>query len=205
MTKKKLSMFSVVVIVLGMITACGSQDTAKAEGTDVKPVNVTNIKGKNLDQKAPATAMAELYNAKKEKVGTAHLTESKEGVKIHIMASTLSPGPHGFHIHKVAKCIAPDFESAGEHFNPGKKEHGFENPKGFHAGDLPNIDVNKDGMVKATAVTKNVTLQKGKPNSLFDKDGSAIVIHEKPDDYKTDPDGKAGKRVACGAIQPAAH
>lgn len=197
--KKMLSSISIVVLMLGLVTACGSQDTGKGASEDAQPVNASNLRVQKPG------AMAVLYNAQKEKVGTAHLTETKEGVKIHIMASTLSPKAHGFHIHEVAKCVAPGFESAGEHYNPGKRQHGFDNPKGFHAGDLPNLEVNKDGMVTATAVTKNVTLQKGQPNSVFDQNGSSIVIHEQADDYKTDPAGNSGKRVACGVIKPAEH
>ncbi|WP_257351248.1 superoxide dismutase family protein [Pseudalkalibacillus decolorationis] len=202
MNKKIVSLFSVFVMMLGLVTACGSQGTSEAEQVESKPT-ASQFASENSNH--PASATAELYNAQKEKIGTAQFTETKQGVEIHLKASKLSPGKHGFHIHETGKCTPPDFKSAGEHFNPTSKEHGFENPQGFHAGDLPNIEVGQDGMVETTMVTKKVTLQKGKPNSLFDKDGSALVIHAKPDDYKTNPAGAAGKRVACGVIKPAKH
>ncbi|HWL12343.1 MAG TPA: superoxide dismutase family protein, partial [Ureibacillus sp.] len=107
---------------------------------------------------------------------------------------------HGIHIHEVGKCEKPTFETAGAHFNPLEKQHGIENPQGPHLGDLPNIAPEEDGTVQVEFVAKNLTLEPGMENSLLDKDGSAIVIHEDPDDYKTDPAGNSGTRIACGVI-----
>lgn len=142
----------------------------------------------------------EMINTKGEKIGTATLTESSEGVKIHLQAEGLNSGTMAIHIHETGVCEAPKFTSAGAHFNPGGKQHGFQNPKGFHAGDLPNIKIAENGTVNVEIVAPNVTLKKGEKNSLLDKDGSALVIHEKTDDYKTDPAGNAGERFACGVI-----
>ena len=110
-------------------------------------------------------------------------------------------GTYAFHIHAIGKC-EPPFESAGGHFNPGGKQHGKDNPQGAHAGDLPNIEVPANGQVKVEATAKGVSLGAA-TNGLLDADGSALVVHEGADDYKSDPAGNAGKRIACGVIQAA--
>ncbi|MBB6729898.1 superoxide dismutase family protein [Cohnella zeiphila] len=144
---------------------------------------------------------AKIVNSQGQEVGTAMFTQADGSVKIHLEAKGLPPGVHGFHIHETGKCEPPDFASAGEHFNTTHKQHGFYNPKGFHVGDLPNIQVAADGTVKADIESKNVTLKKGEANSLLKKGGTSIVIHEKADDYVTDPSGNSGNRIACGVIR----
>jgi Cu-Zn family superoxide dismutase len=99
----------------------------------------------------------------------------------------------------VGRC-EPPFTTAGGHFNPGGRKHGFSNPDGMHAGDLPNLRVGKDGTAEAELLTAQVTLSPG-PTSLLDADGSAIVLHAGPDDYVSDPAGNAGDRIACGVIK----
>lgn len=145
-------------------------------------------------------AEADLQNAQGEKIGTAAFTEGAEGVKIAIQASKLSPGQHGLHIHAAGKCEGPDFKSAGGHLNPEGKKHGLQSAEGPHAGDLPNLAVGPDGTVKTEVSTKRVTFADGK-SSLFQPDGTALVIHVAPDDEKSDPIGNAGPRVACGVIK----
>ena len=149
---------------------------------------------------SPKMIEAPILNVEGDKIGEVTFIESAEGVAINITAEGLSPGEHGTHIHEKGECTAPGFESAGAHFNPSGKQHGFENPKGFHLGDLPNIEVDADGKVKAMLTTKEFTLKPNLENSLLDKDGSALVIHSKADDYKTDPSGNSGDRIACAAI-----
>ena len=151
-------------------------------------------------QSAPKSAHADIVNAQGQKIGTARILAAKGAVKIEVSVSQLPPGTHGIHIHAVGKCEGPDFKTAGGHLNPDNKKHGKDNPDGPHAGDLLNLEVKADGTAKATLLDKNVTLGDGS-NSVFHDGGSAIVIHEKEDDYKTDPAGNSGARIACGVIQ----
>lgn len=144
-------------------------------------------------------AKAELHNAKGEAVGSATFTETPEGVAIALAVYNLPPGKHGFHIHTVGKCDPPDFKSAGGHFNPHGKKHGLKNPEGAHAGDMPNLEVGSDGTASVEVVVKEATLGPS-AQSLFQTDGTAIVIHADPDDEMTDPAGNAGARIACGVI-----
>ncbi|MGH9651595.1 MAG: superoxide dismutase family protein [Terriglobales bacterium] len=146
------------------------------------------------------TAKADLWDAKGEKVATATLKEAKGGVAIAVQATGLAEGIHAFHIHAVGKCDAPDFKTAGGHFNPENKKHGMKNPEGPHAGDMPNIIVNKKGVGKAKDVNTRVSLGEG-ANSLFHEGGTALVIHAKADDDMSDPAGNAGDRIACGLIE----
>ncbi|MDB5053893.1 MAG: superoxide dismutase [Bacilli bacterium] len=146
-------------------------------------------------------AAVNLLNSKGVKIGTVQLIQAADGVHIHLDAANLPPGTHGFHIHETGKCEIPDFKSAGAHLNPQQKQHGFKNPQGFHAGDLPNVEVGSNGKVVADIITKTVTLEKGQPNSLLTPEGTAFIIHEKADDYMTDPSGNSGNRIACGVIK----
>jgi Cu-Zn family superoxide dismutase len=148
--------------------------------------------------KTPSTVV-KLANGQGKNVGTATLQQSAVGVAIKLNVHDLSPGDHGIHIHQAAKCEGPDFKSAGPHFNPDGKKHGLESPDGPHAGDVPNFVVDANGKSKATVVAKGVTLGDG-ANSVFTGGGTALVIHAKADDNKTDPSGNSGDRIACGVI-----
>jgi superoxide dismutase, Cu-Zn family len=151
-------------------------------------------------QTVPTAAHADIVNAQGEKIGAADFTAASDGVHITVDVSQLHPGTHGMHIHTVGKCEGPDFKSAGAHFNPEDKKHGMNNPQGPHVGDLPNLQVGPDGKAEASIVAKGVTLADG-PDSLLHTGGTSLVIHEKADDYMTDPSGNSGARIACGVIQ----
>jgi superoxide dismutase, Cu-Zn family len=142
-------------------------------------------------------ATAVLKDPDGKEVGKVTLTAVPTGVLLDANLTALPPGDHAFHIHETGKCEAPDFKSAGGHFNPEEDEHGLMNKAGPHAGDMPNIHVPESGQLHIEVLNQMVHMGRG----LFDEDGSAIVIHEGADDYKSDPAGDAGARIACGVIE----
>jgi superoxide dismutase, Cu-Zn family len=143
-------------------------------------------------------ARATLSDAAGASVGTVRIEQSGTALSLVADVRGMSTGQHGIHMHTTGKCEAPGFTSAGGHLNPTAHQHGTMNPAGPHLGDLPNITVAADGTgtlsapLSGTAATVLA--------SLFDTDGTAIVVHAGPDDYKTDPSGNSGGRVACGVL-----
>ncbi len=144
---------------------------------------------------AAEQARAKMMNANGEGVGEVTLDETPHGTLLHATLENLPAGTHAFHVHSVGKC-EPPFKSAGGHFNPEGKMHGFLNAEGLHAGDMPNIHVPASGSLEIEILNTLLKLD----STLFDSDGAAIVIHAGADDYKSDPAGAAGPRIACGVI-----
>jgi Cu-Zn family superoxide dismutase len=149
---------------------------------------------------AAQNAKAALKNADGKDVGSAELTQTPHGVLIRLSVKGLPPGEHAFHVHGVGKC-EPPFTSAGGHFNPENKKHGVMAAGGPHAGDMPNLHIPSSGDLVVEVVNAAITLDKGKPNSVFQTNGTALIVHAGKDDYKSDPTGEAGGRIACGVIQ----
>jgi Cu-Zn family superoxide dismutase len=153
-----------------------------------------------------AKTVVEMKDAQGKSVGSVTISESGTGpsgtgVGLDLNLHDLPPGTHGIHFHQNAKCDGPDFKSAGPHFNPDTKKHGLQNPDGHHAGDMMNFSVNDEGKATLKLTDNDVVLGDGTNNqSLFSNGGTALVIHAKEDDMKTDPSGNSGDRIACGTV-----
>ena len=152
------------------------------------------------------TATAALESPQGDSMGTVTFRQVATGVLVMAEVTGLAPGGHAFIIHEVGACT-PDFGVAGDHFNPEDAEHGFIHPNwrrgestGGHGGDLPNIYAASDGTARADFFTVGITLDSGPRHSIFDANGSAIVVHEKPDAYGEE-ESDTGARLACGVIR----
>lgn len=178
-------MRTAALLVLSLaLAACGGR---QPRPTDAPPPVPANMR-----------ARAEMRDATGRAVGTVNLTQTANGVLLSGDLSNLPSGVHAIHFHDVGRCDPP-FTSAGGHFNPTQRGHGFQSPAGYHAGDLPNFTASTADSVRVDHFTREVTLGTG-PTSLLDADGSSIVVHSGADDYRTDPSGNSGERVACGII-----
>ncbi|MEP1480272.1 superoxide dismutase family protein [Sulfitobacter sp.] len=148
-------------------------------------------------------ATAQLVGLDGDKIGTATLTQGSGGVLIHVKVEGLTPGKHGLHLHAIGECAGDHgFKSAKGHVGLIEGGHGLLNPEGPEPGDLPNIFVGSDGEGEMEAFTTFVSLVGG-DNNLLDVDGSSLLIHEGPDDHRSQPIGGSGGRVACGTIAKA--
>ena len=152
-----------------------------------------------LSSSSAAKTKVEMKDAQGKAVGDIIIWDQGPGVALELKLHDLTPGVHAIHFHQVPKCEGPDFKSAGGHFNPNGKKHGFDNPEGHHAGDMKNFTVDTTGKARFRTMDKDVNLGTDS-HSLFSNGGTAIVIHAKADDMKTDPAGNAGDRIACGVI-----
>lgn len=151
-----------------------------------------------------AVAYAAITNAAGENRGTAQLWQDFDKVvHVDVQLTGLPPGPHGIHFHSVGVCEpagATAFASAGAHFNPLGRQHGLDNPAGPHGGDAPNFTVSASGVARAAFTTDRISLTDGS-TSLFDGDGSSMVIHATADDQISQPAGNSGVRIACGVVK----
>ena len=148
-----------------------------------------------------------LVNSAGQSIGSVRAWQTAGGVTFRIEAAGLPHGVHGLHVHAVGRCDAPDFASAGPHWNPTARKHGMNNPAGPHMGDLPNVEVAANGVLGTTVTLPGATLvgDPARPATLIDGDGAALVIHAQADNYATDPSGNSGPRIACAVLQPVAE
>ena len=158
-------------------------------------------KGDDADNAAPpavtsaAPREAPLIDGAAKTIGKVVLSEDPTGTTVKVDISELGVGRHGLHLHEVGNCTLPDFKSAGAHLNPEGKQHGRDNPAGAHLGDLANLTVNDDGTAHTDFLVDGTSIAQ-----LVDADGVSLVVHADPDDYRTDPSGNSGDRIACAAF-----
>jgi Cu-Zn family superoxide dismutase len=190
-----------------MLLGCG-MSLAACRGDDARTADTAGVVGGETIAAAPRAgdttgttrtpaASATIRDAAGRSLGTLTLTEGAQGVTLSGRLVGLPPGPHAIHIHGTGRC-EPPFETAGAHWNPMNRQHGTQNPQGPHFGDLPNLAVATDSTVTVQATTPGGTLRGS--NGLFDVDTAAVVVHVQADDYRTDPAGNAGDRIACGVV-----
>jgi superoxide dismutase, Cu-Zn family len=170
-------------LLVAALAACGGQARGPGGG----------------ELESPA-ATASLVDSTGADAGVATFSDSGGATRLSVSVTGLTPGAHGMHVHENGTCTPPDFQSAGGHFNPDGKKHGTQNPEGPHAGDLPNLVVEKDGSADTTLTVPSGLLAEG-PTSMLGAQPRALVIHADPDDEKTDPSGNSGARVVCGVIE----
>ncbi len=175
MIKQRIAVFVLGLVVVVGLAACGEETSAVGQ-----------------------TAVASMSGPDGNPMGRVVLTQGPNGVLISAEITGLAPGPHGFHIHGIGACT-PDFSAAGGHFDPNDEGHGFMHEESWHPGDLPNIHAGDDGIARTDYFADRVSLAADADGSLFDADGSAIIVHAGPDSYGAEPG--AGDRVACGVIE----
>ena len=179
-------LFQLSLVSLVVLAACSREPQSA-------PVN--QVAGGNTAEPVTPTEV-ELNDGTGKAVGVVTISENAKGVTLRLSVAGLPPGTHGVHLHEIGRCDMPDFKSAGAHWNPTNRKHGRDNPEGSHMGDLANIEIAADGggsSIFSIAATRA---------ALADADGTSLVVHAKADDYKTDPSGNSGDRIACAVISP---
>lgn len=188
------------VIALGA-AACGGKKPATTTATPVAapvaaPKKTPAVAPMPLPVPKHATATL-APTAKSKTKGTIEFKEVDGGVEVTATLEGLKPGDHAYHVHEKGDCSAPDGASAGGHFNPSGHKHGAPDAEDHHEGDFGNLNAGKDGKATKTFVMKGITLDDG-ANSIV---GRGFIVHDKADDFKTQPTGNAGGRIACGVIE----
>jgi Cu-Zn family superoxide dismutase len=185
------------------LAACSRETEAPAENAASANAMVENslsadaaLNGNDVPGAAQTFALAD---AAGKSLGSASVTEGPNGLTFAVSASGMTAGSHGLHLHEKGLCEGPKFDSAGKHWNPAGKQHGRDNPAGAHLGDLANLDVADAGTATASFTVAGAMMASG-TTMLADADGTTLVVHAKPDDYKTDPSGNSGDRIACAVL-----
>jgi Cu-Zn family superoxide dismutase len=178
-----------------MLAACQQREAAPPADNGVA---ANGLAGNDMDNGTAAAGVPASFNfagADGQPLGSVTLSEDPAGLMINIAATGMPQGVHGLHLHEKGLCEGPTFESAGAHWNPQSKQHGKDNPMGAHMGDLPNLTIAADGTATTSIPATGTTMA-----ALADADGTSIVVHAKADDYKTDPSGDSGDRIACAVL-----
>lgn len=201
---------SAALLLCGLAACVQERDTPAQDDTSAAPAidsAVATITGDTVEDTtsaagtAAAGGRAVVRDAGGRELGTLTAASTPEGITLTGTLSGLPPGEHGFHVHTTGRC-EPPFESAGGHWNPTAKQHGEQNPQGPHVGDMLNLTVPASGVVEVAMTTRGGVLSGG-ATALMDADGAAVLVHAGPDDYRTDPSGNSGARIACGVIERA--
>ena len=188
---RNLSLSIIPLASLAALAACDREPAVAPAGTNQGTAPLL----------ASPTKPVPLITGDGSEAGTVILEETTNDVIVTVAVSSLPPGVHGIHIHATGMCDVPLFEAAGDHWNPTSRRHGKDNPQGPHLGDLLNIEVGPEGTGSARFLIPAAKLTEG-PTAIMDADGASLVVHTNPDDYKTDPSGNSGSRMACAVISP---
>lgn len=157
--------------------------------------STTGDMGDSVDTSSPAPVAAQLRDRAGAMKAEAQAVQVGSGIRVTLTAMNMPQGTYAAHVHTIGRCDAPDFTTAGPHWNPTDSQHGKDNPQGMHKGDLPNLLVGTDGRG-----TLEYTIAAADVGAMLDADGASIVIHTGADDYRTDPSGNSGGRMACGVF-----
>ena len=186
-----LMRFPTCILIVAASAACASPESG-ADDTSAVAADTSAMSG---------GGRVVMRSAAGDEHGTLRVVAANGGLRVQGTLRALPPGRHGIHIHMAGQCDAPAFESAGGHFNPGGRQHGLENPAGPHAGDAPNIEVDRGGQAVIDLTFAQATADANASSGIWDGDGSAMVLHADADDQRTDPSGNSGARIACGVIE----
>ena len=204
MTRKTSFTTFVIAASAVALAACSPRDAPVDNAAGANDVAVDNAATGNSAAGSAMAGVPQSFNfigGDGALLGSVMVSEDRSGLVMNVNGVAMPAGVHGIHLHEKGLCDGPRFESAGGHWNPGAKQHGRDNPAGAHAGDLANLTVAADGSAIVSVPIAGAMMASG-TMMLADADGTALVVHAKPDDYKTDPSGNSGDRIACAVIAP---